>query len=55
VVDIVPSPQSASQSLVKVVTRARAGRKFLLGGYKEALRSVKVNGQSVGEELHGVV
>ena len=48
--DIVSPPQRASKSLEEDVERARAGRKFLLGGYKTALTLAKVKRESVGED-----
>ena len=50
VVDIVSSPQDASQSLEESVSRSRVGRKFLLRGYKTTLKLAKANGESVGED-----
>ena len=48
--DGVPTLPRTSQSLAEVVAVARAGRKFLRGGYRAALKAAKVNGESVGED-----
>ena len=45
-----PPPHRARKPLAEAATRARAGRKFLRGGYKGAMTLAKIKRESVGED-----